>query len=298
MILEKSFSIILTGGFKVPYLPRNYTSFEVKSGNSRTTKLDDLPRQSPLYSSFCKMVLHNGHMFLINGSYCFVFDHGTWKQHSKFTYMRDFVAVSAEIGIFLFKYDGSYVYLLNDQTTWKTGKNKIRGGFSEGSTIFVQSKQEIWLIGGEGHGHRILSFNINDFTFKKLRLQLKLGRFGHRCAMIPNTNKIMISGGHTYNKGVSITSTEILDPETMSISISSPMNIGRAEHGISVITFNDENRLAVFGGYDGSTELGSFELYNTKTQKWELTQELSLEQEKRAFGYLSVKSDLIYKYLN
>ena len=291
MISEKTFSIIIAGGFHVPYSAKLYTSFEVKSGNSRTRKIDDVPRQNPLFSSIWQMLLHNGYIFLIDGRDCYVFHQGIWKQNSTLTYLHGFVAVSADIGIFIFKHEHPYEYILNGQTTWQTG-NKIPGGFKKGSAIFLESKQEIWLIGGQGTDQRILSFNIQDFTFKKLPLKLKIGRFGHQCAFIPNTNKIMISGGHTYD-GVSRTSTEILDPETMSITVSSPMNIPRAEHGMVW----HGNRLAVFGGYDGSTELGSFELYNTKTQKWELTQELSLEQEKRAFGYLSVKSDLIYKYL-
>ena len=91
--------------------------------------------------------------------------------------------------------------------------------------------------------------------------------------------------------------TEILDPETMSITIASPMNRRRSEHGIAVITINNENRLAVFGGYqDYFRDLRCFELYNTRTQKWEMTQEISLRKG-MDFGYLSVKNEMISKYV-
>ena len=297
MISEKTFSIIIAGGFHAPYRAEYHTFIEVKSGNSRTRNLGYVQREDPLMGASWELVLHNGGLYLFDGRICWLFDKGTWKQHSAFN-RRDIkvdAAISTEIGIFIFGYgfgNCKYEYLLNDQNTWNISNKEVPGGFKGGSAILIESKQEIWLIGGQGTEHRILTFNIRDFTFKKLPLKLKIGRFGHRCAMIPGINKIMISGGHTYD-GISRTSTEILDPETMSITVSSPMNISRAEHGMVW----HGNRLAVFGGYDGSTELGSFELYNTQTKKWELTQELSLQQEKRAFGYLSVKSDLIYKYL-
>ena len=105
------------------------------------------------------------------------------------------------------------------------GKIEIIGGFSEGCAIAVKSVQEIWLIGGDGTEKRILSFNVNDHTFQLLPFQLNVGRCGHRCAFIPNTNKIMITGG--YNDDV-LDSTEILDTEGGSVTmIASPMNSKR-----------------------------------------------------------------------
>ena len=128
-------------------------------------------------------------------------------------------------------------------------------------------------------------------------LKLNIGRFGHRSEIIPGTSKIMITGGQTFD-GVTQCSTEILDPETMSLNIASPMNRRRSQHGMSVVTINDEDRLAVFGGFeDNFRDLRCFELYNTQTQKWEMTQDISLRKGKWGFGYLSVKNEMISKYL-
>ena len=82
-----------------------------------------------------------------------------------------------------------------NSTSWLMGKSRIPGGFDRGFAIAVKSGQEIWLIGGDGTENRILSFSINDHTFQVLPFQLNVGREGHRCAFIPNTNKIMITGG-------------------------------------------------------------------------------------------------------
>ena len=100
----------------------------------------------------------------------------------------------------------------------------------------------------------------------------------------------MITGGHDYS---CLDSTEILDTEDGSVTIERPMNFKRVGHGMGVITINGDERIAVFGGYDGRNEVDSVELYNTQTEKWETTN-LKLEDTKFSFGYLSVKlSDVI-----
>ena len=48
----------------------------------------------------------------------------------------------------------------------------------------------------------------------------------------------------------------------------------REGHGIGTITVQGEDRVAVFGGMTGSTSLiglGNLELYNAKTDLWELS---------------------------
>merc|ERR1711902_86147 len=89
----------------------------------------------------------------------------------------------------------SYEYLPKDSTTWLMGKTNIPGGFEGGCAIAVKSDQEIWLIGGVNTKKRILSFDVNEHTFQELPSQLNVGRNGHSCAFIPNTNKVMITGG-------------------------------------------------------------------------------------------------------
>ena len=80
------------------------------------------------------------------------------------------------------------------------GETEIPGiGLAGGCAVTVKSEQEIWLIGGAGSSKRILSFNLNNHTFHEIATQLNEERIGHRCAFIPNTNKIMITGGQRNN---------------------------------------------------------------------------------------------------
>ena len=92
----------------------------------------------------------------------------------------------------------------------------------------------------------------------------------------------MITGG--YRKD----STEILDYEDGSVTMGGPMNSKRNGHGMGVVTINGIDRLAAFGGYDGRNELDSVELYNTETEKWEMT-DLKLSEPKSHFFFLTVK---------
>ena len=109
--------------------------------------------------------------------------------------------------------------LLKDSSEWIMGKSKIPGeGFYGGCVIATKSEQEILLL---GHEMRILRFNVKDHTFHELPSYLNVPRAAHRCALIPNTNKIMITGG--FDNGPS-DSTEILDTEDGSVTMASPMN--------------------------------------------------------------------------
>ena len=103
----------------------------------------------------------------------------------------------------------------------------------------------------------------------------------------------MITGGHcNFND---LDSTEILDTEGGSVTMASPMNSKRAAHGIGIITVNGEDRLAVVGGSDGRTQLDSVELYNTQTEKWEMT-DFKLSEAKFGFGFLPIKlGDIVSK---
>ena len=167
------------------------------------------------------------------------------------------------------------------------GKTEIPGGFSEGCAVAVKSGQEIWLIGGDGTEKRILRFNIESHTFQVLPFQLNVGRVLHRFAFIPNTNKLIITGG--YDNGyLELDSTEILDTEGGSVTIGRPMNSKRHSHGMGFVTINGKDRLAVFGGWDGRNSLDSVELYNTRTGKWEMT-DFILNEAKSHFSFLTLK---------
>ena len=232
---------------------------------------------------------------------CLQLDHGFWKEHSTLNERRnDHSIVATQKATFIFGGNPSrktYEYLPKGSTTWVMGETEIPGmGFTNGCTIAVNSEQEIWLIGGASGdaspSNRIYSFNVNDHTFHEMATQLNKGRIGHRCAFIPNTNKIMITGGQGHHYGY-MDSAEILNSEDGSITMASPMNFKRSAHGMGVITINGKDQLAVFGGFNGHIWLGSVEIYNIRTEKWDLT-DIRLNKPKDCFGFLTVKlSDAI-----
>ena len=243
------------------------------------------------------MVAHNGTIILCGGmgnlEKCLQLDNGTWKEHSTLNKKRTLhSAVTTQTATFIFGGDYSnrktYEYLPKDSTKWLMGKTGIPGGFNRGFAIAFKSGQEIWLIGGAGTEMRILSFNVNDHTFQELPFQLNVGRYGHRCAFIPNTNKVMITGGYNFSQCTWLDSTEILDTDDGSVTMASPMNSKRYGHGMGVITINGEDRLAVFGGRDGRNSLYSVELCNTQTEKWEIS-DFKLSEAKFGFSFLTVK---------
>ena len=246
------------------------------------------------------MIMHNGTILLCGGSNniqkCLQFYQGTWKWHSTLNEPRwGHSAVTTQKAAFIFggyEYDSrtTYEYLPKNSTTWVTGKNSIPRGFSNGCAISVKSEQEIWLIGGFSTEKRILSFNVNDHTFRELPFQLNVGRVALRSSLIPNTNKVMVTGGNTMNGNLEILeSTEIIDTEDGSVTIANPMNCKRCSHGIGIVTIKGENKLVVFGGYGKErTSLNGGELYNTQTEKWE-TVDIKMREAKYSFGFLSFK---------
>ena len=101
----------------------------------------------------------------------------------------------------------------------------------------------------------------------------------------------MITGGNGKRY---LNSTEILHTEDGSvIMIARPTISKRLHHGMGVVTINGENKLAVVGGYDGRNEHDSVELYNTRTEKWEMT-DFKLREPKHAFGFLTIKLGNIF----
>ena len=66
------------------------------------------------------------------------------------------------------------------------------------------------------------------------------------------------------------------------------MLLKRDRHGMGVVTINGKDRLAVVGGSDGRNKLNSVELYDTQTEKWEMT-EFELSEPKVGFGLLTIK---------
>ena len=289
--------IIVAGGNK-PGPGGSTKSVEVLFGDLRTKQLANLPGKIVESSMF----LHDGTILLCGGSYngqkCIRLDHGTWKEHSTLNEARyGHSAVTVQIATFLFGGSHSretFEYLPKGSNTWLMGKKEIPGGFLHGCAIGVKADKEIWLIGGMDNEKRILSFNVNDHTFEELPFQLNLGRRVHNCAFIPNTNKVMITGGVDEDH---YDSTEILDIGNGTVTMASHMGSKRCTHGMGVLTINGEDRLAVFGGYcNKRTMLNSVETYNCQTEKWERS-DIKLNARKSNFGFLTVKSSNILSAL-
>ena len=230
--------IIVVGGFESSVV-------EFLNGDLKMKQLSNLPHKIGASS----MVAHFGTILFCGGfgnsKNCLQLDNGTWKRHSILNDKRAWhSAVTTQIGTFIFGGDDSsttYEYLPKDSTKWLTGKTEIPEGFISGCAIAVKSQQEIWLIGGGTTEKRILSLDVESHTFQVLPFHV--GRqAGHRCAFIPNTNKIMLTGGNS-------SSTEVLDTEDGSVTMATPMNSKRIAHCMGVVTINGIDRLAVFGGY-------------------------------------------------
>ena len=276
---------------------------EVLSGLSKIKiQLPNIPYKV----NHCSMFLHDGSlMFCVgydqshdtdNAKRCFKLDQGKWIRHSTLNNPRvGSKAVSTDKGTFLFGGSSSqntYEFLPNDAQEWRIGINQIPGGFVSGCAIEVKSKQQIWVIGGNGFFNRILAFDINSETFHELPSKLNRTRISFACSFIPGTNKILVSGGSSrgFNSHkIYDESTEIIDIEHGNVTMGGSLNIGRVDHGMGTININGEERLAVFGGVDGTrNKTSSVELYNAKTDQWEMA-DFTLNEPKFSFGYVTVK---------
>ena len=192
LFLGRISGIIVAGGSR--------SSVDFIIGDLGMKQLPTLPRNIE-YSS---MVAHDGTILLCGGwdnkQKCLQLDHGMWKEHSTLNMERaQHSAVTTQAATFVFGgWDSrtTYEYLPKDSTKWLMGKTEIPGGFEDGCAIAVKSGQEIWLIGGTWTQKRIISFHVESHTFQVLPFQLNIGRYDPRCAFIPNTNKIMITGGY------------------------------------------------------------------------------------------------------
>ena len=289
-------------------LQRKTVSYvQVVTGDLGNKKLPDLPEDI----SESSMVLHNGTIFLCGGRYnnlkkCLKLVQGTWREHSTLNKERfGHSVVSTQDTIFVFGGDGisetTYEYLPKDSTTWITGNTKTPAPFYNGSAIVVKPDQEIWLIGAQGMDgvdspSSIISFNVNNHTFQVLPTQMKVRRDDYKCAFIPKTNKIMVTGGIAFGYPSNFDATEIIEVEDGSVTMAEPMNSKRCDHGIGVIAINGQERLAVMGGENEEKWLDSVEIYNARTEKWETT-DMKLKDPSVSFGVLSVKLGTIISML-
>ena len=118
---------------------------------------------------------------------------------------------------------------------------------------------------------------------------LNEGRSGHGCAMI--SGKIIVAGGWDGTKRLS--STEIIDLSTQTVS--SVGNLQEARSKIGMVTIGNGRNMMVlaFGGVNiGGTKLNTIEKWNDKTENWE-DYHKTLKVESYSFGSVAVNPKAI-----
>ena len=281
------------------------TLAEVLTGGLNQTQLPNLPTGTTGQS----MINHYGTIVHCGGDNtlqsCLELSNGSWVSHSMLNAERYFSgAASTNSGSFIFGDDNSdstkrsFEYMTRWNTDWQTGNTNIPNGYDRGCVIQI-SGDLLYLIGGRSsansYENRILAFNTTSHIFTTLSTTLITGRNYHSCEFIPNSNKVMISGGYNllYTEYVD---TEVLDVTTGTISNGPALNIKRRYHGSGIITIGSEDRLVVFGGYSGSSAENSIEQFNPETNSWQMMSE-TLTEPKHAFGYLTIKEGDINDFL-
>ena len=288
-------SIIIAGGYTGR---KELSSMEMISEGS--TK--NFQQCNNLPEALCSLVLHKNNILYFDSRFCYEIVDGSWKKHSTFVQHRGLSssAVTTNYGTFIFGGFGTgdtYEFLSNESSEWQLGKTKIPGGFYRGCAITLKSKTEIWLIGGKNTDRRILSFNLETHRFAALPIELLVGRFDFQCTFLPNTNKIIVTGGFDLN------STEILDTVDGTVTKGSPMIFRRSDHGIGIVTVDGVDRVATFGGRSSrfgfrnghtirTNYLKSVEIYNSESNKWE-NSKFQLKEGKAYFGFVSVNNKMI-----
>ena len=269
-----------------------------------------IKRMMPIFPKFPKMtkntmtLMHNGTILVIENfnrsKKCFQLYKGAWNHHSFSNKNRIFgSAVSTSSMSFIFgglASSNTYEYLPKDSNVWILGKSKIPAEFVgyAGFAIATKTEDQILLI----RSNRIIYFDVKEHVFKDFPLKLHISRSGHKCAYIPRTNKIIITGGFDTDRHSATNSTEILDLDKGTITMGSPMNFNRACHGIGIVTIEDEDKLAVFGGTTLEGDVHeSVEFYNSKTKTWEPSKDIKLTGGSNEFGFINVKYDYISKLL-
>ena len=292
-------SMILIAGGYLSY--QSYlSSAEVLTGGTNQIQLPNLPTETYGQSliNHYGTVLHCGGLdtaFNIQKS-CVKLSNSSWVAHSTLNGFRyDSGAATTNSGSFIFGSSSSssrssFEYLTPGNTNWQTGTQNIPNGYRSGCVIQI-SEDLLYLIGGRSSAKadetRILAFNTTSHVFTTLSTTLITGRNYHSCEFIPNSNKVMISGGYNllYTEYVD---TEVLDVTTGTISNGPALNIKRRYHGSGIITIGSEDRLVVFGGYSGSSAENSIEQFNPETNSWQMMSE-TLTESKYRFGYLTIK---------
>ena len=253
-------------------------------------------------NAFPLLIVHDG-ILLLCGGYsnqhrCLKYENG-WKEHSILNQHRTFSsAVTTANGTFIFGggpgcIGQSFEFLPKKSNMWELGSTNIPVEFDGGCAVLVPEMNAILLIGGWQTEKRVLTLEIGTRDFKAMNVTLLNQRKNQECARLPDTNVIVITGGGVDDDNV-LDTTEVFNLEDNTITLGSPMNTKRWKHGMAVITVDDEDRLAIFGGRDENGDyLDSVEILNPRSRKWEVKSDLKLKEPKEEFGYISLTNDFI-----
>ena len=146
------------------------------------------------------------------------------------------------------------------------------------------------MIGGVNDAaKRILRFDLQNRTYEESSMTLIIGRYIPKCIVtkIGNTEVILVTGGKVEG-GDFQNSVEIINIEDGIVTLSSPMNFKRGCHGIGTLRYKNQNRIAVFGGSNEFTSENTIEVFDPETLKWELVEDIKMNESKYNFGYLTI----------
>ena len=298
-ISVKKGSLILAGGMKAE---KTLNSIEVMSLDSPSRM--QLPK-FPIQISQCSLFLKNGILMVWGGrkrNYdmnedCFQLKNGSWQIYKDLKtqgHCTSNCMVMTKEATYVFGADkrcSKVILLQNDSKKWKIEKRfQIPGQFAHSCAIEVKSKGEIWVIGGVNDAaKRILRFDLQNRTYEESSMTLIIGRYIPKCIVtkIGNTEVILVTGGKVEG-GDFQNSVEIINIEDGTVTLSSPMNFKRGSHGIGTLRYKNQNRIAIFGGSNESTNENTIEVFDPETLKWELVVDIKMNESKYNFGYLTI----------
>ena len=291
--------VLVAGGNGNGYGDSRYFSEIIAENVSDQRALPYLPEGTD-YSG-ASLLNHNNTILYCVRKYCLQLKLGSltsiWAHHSNLNKHRTYSSgVSTNSASFLFggytsSSEDTYEYMEFGSNVWKNGQTSLPMTYEGGCGVAV-SNEKILLIGGDtGNSYksdtRIWSFDTLTHTITQLPIYLKQRRRDHACIRIPNTEKVLVTGGMSYNSGWHrINSAEIIDISTQSVTYTGSMNSARNAHGMGIMTIGNVDKIITFGGYYKKS-LDTIEVFHEDTQSWEMLS-TRLSKPKSHFGYLSI----------
>ena len=278
---------MLTGGCGT----NDKSSIEIITSDSRNKlQLPNLPYQD----KNCSIFKHDGTLIVCGGTdknakKCYQLLNGFWTKFSNLKGKRSRAhVVKTTEATFLFGGNEdakTFEYLPKNGKGWILGITEIPKGFYFGSAVEVKSYQEIWLIGGDPDVGRILVFDIKSQTFGKLESMLKKGRELHACisTILDGKEVILVTGGRFSKQTV-----EIINTFDGSVTmLTNQLVLRRFGHGIGILRIENQDKIVVFGGTDGTLDgnHSSVEIFDNETKEWKLAENIKMTEARYFFSF-------------